>query len=191
MKKVTLSLLILATAVTMMACGGKSANNAGETTIDNAKQTEQATVEEVSAPQEVKIEDQTELECDAYIIKVPDGWKARSRMVNSSCVMGLKQPPFTTASPNVVSYMTLDQYKAKREGEGSKAIDNITVNGHEFVVYENEGADEQLFLGAATALDKGTLQVTLQTGAHKLTKDEAKAAINANMKTILENISIK
>ena len=190
MKKVLFSFAIATVAVAFVSCGNKTAQNAEgqDTTAVAEEQTEQKAEE----PQkEVKIEDQTEISSDIYTINVPEGWKARSRMVNNSCTLGLKQPPFTTASPNVVSYETLDQYKAKREKEGSKAIESITVNGREFVVYQNEGKNDQLFLGAATALEKGTFQVTLSTGAHKLTKDEAKAAITANLKTILENVSFK
>ena len=170
-------------------------NEEVKTILDNVTIKEAASMPEGAAAdtqqEEVPIDQQTELSGDAYTIKVPADWKARSRMVNNSCVLGLKQPPFTTASPDVVSYENLDQYKAKREKEGSKAIESITVGGREFVVYENEGKNDQLFLGAATAYDKGTFQLTLSTGAHKLSKDEAKAAIKANLKTILENISFK
>ena len=190
MRKDFFSLAIAAIAVVMVSCGNKSAQTAeGQVAeVVGEVQTEQKAEE----PQkEVKIEDQTEISSDIYTIKVPEGWKARSRMVNNSCVLGLKQPPFTTASPNVVSYENLDQYKAKREKEGSKAIEGITVNGRDFVVYENEGKDGVLYLGVATALDKGTFQVMLSTGAHKLSKEEAKAAIISNLKTILENVSFK
>ena len=178
---------IVAITVVCMSCGNKAATNA-----ESQDSTSVAEEQKAEEPQkEVAIEDQTEISSDIYTIKVPEGWKARSRMVNNSCVLGLKQPPFTTASPNVVSYESLDQYKEKREKEGSKAVESLTVNGREYVVYENESKDGVLYLGAATALEKGTFQTTLQTGAHKLSKEEAKAAIDANLKTILENVSFK
>lgn len=182
---------MMAAAVTMVSCGNKTAQNAeGQDSTAVAEEQVEAAAEE-QPKQEVKIEDQTEISSDVYTIKVPEGWKARSRMVNNSCVLGLKQPPFTTASPNVVSYIDIEKYKAEREKEGSKALDNITVNGRDFVVYENEDKNGVLYLGTATPLDKGTFQVKLSTGAHKLSKEEAKAAITANLKTILENVSFK
>ncbi|MBR4921030.1 MAG: hypothetical protein IKZ62_06935 [Prevotella sp.] len=189
MKKVLFSFAVAVLAATMVSCGNKTAQNAeGQDSAAAEEQTEQKAEE---PQQEVKIEDQTEISSDIYTIKVPEGWKARSRMVSNSCVLGLKEPPFTTASPNYVSYIDLDRYKAEREKEGSKAIDNITVNGREYVVFENENKNGSLYLGAATPMEKGTFQVKLSTGAHKLTKEEAKAAITANLKTILENVSFK
>ena len=117
MKKVLFSFAVAVLAATMVSCGNKTAQNAeGQDSAAAEEQTEQKAEE---PQQEVKIEDQTEISSDIYTIKVPEGWKARSRMVSNSCVLGLKEPPFTTASPNYVSYIDLDRYKAAREKVGS------------------------------------------------------------------------
>jgi len=187
MKKTFFSFAIAAVvAVAMASCANKAANN-GENKDSAA--VENATKE---APQaEVKIEDQKELTCDAYTLTVPDGWKATSRMVNSSCNIKLPQPPFTTAAPDFVSYVSIDEYKAQREKEGATKLDDITVNGHTYSVYFKEGNNNQLNIGAATARDKGTIQVKFSTGAHKLDKAEAKKIFEENVKTVLEKLTIK
>lgn len=184
MRKICVSLAIAAVAVAWVSCG-----NGPKQKVDVPEVKLEQNTEEMEKA--VPIDQQTEITSDKYTIKVPEGWKARSRMVNHSCILGLKQPPFTTATPNVIFYQNIEKYKDQQEGDGSTALDNITVNGHEFVVYENEGQDGTIFIGAATPLGEGIFQVTLQTGAHKLSQEAAEAAIIDNLNTILENVSFK
>ena len=187
MKKTFFSFAIAAVvAAAMASCGSKTANN-GENqdsaAVENAAE---------AAPQaEVKIEDQKELTCDAYTLTVPDGWKATSRMVNSSCNMKLKQPPFTTAAPNTMSAMTPENFAAEREKENYTKLDDVTANGHTFSVFYKEGANDQQFIMSCTGRGDGLVTVKFMTGAHKLDKAEAKKILIENVKTVLEKLTIK
>ena len=186
MKKAIYSIAAAAFAAFFLtACGG-------DTTTSQASTASASTSTASSASQEVKIEDQKELTCDRYTIKVPEGWKARSRMVNSSCVIGYKEPPFTTASPNTTSE-DIESYKKARLDEGSTAIDDITAGGKTFNVFFNDKQkDNTLAVAAATATDKGgTFYVTLRTGASQMSKDEAKEALMKNLKEILDAVTLK
>ena len=186
MKKTILSVAIAVVATALVtSCGNKSAENAEAK--DSANVEQQAPQEEV----EVKIEDQKELTCDDYTIKVPEGWKARSRMVNSSCTMGFKEPPFTSASPNYSSYTTIEKFKEMREKEGAKQIDNLEVNGNTFEVFYREMPNGQQCVSAVTPKGDGSMYVNFQTGAHKLDQAAAKDMLMAHVKTILENLTIK
>ena len=191
MKKVLFSFVVAAVAAVMVSCGNKSAQNAEAQEGEATEQAAEATEEKAEEQKEVPIDQLTELSSDKYTAKVPDGWKARSRMVNNSCVMGLKQPPFTGASLNIIGYKTPEQYKADTEKNGNKEVGKETISGKEFTIFEGESKDGRLQKIAITPLGEDLFVASLQTGAHKLSKEEAKAAIDANLKTVLENITIK
>ena len=181
MKKALFSFAILAVATAMVSCGNKSAQN-----TEN-----QDSVAVAAEPEEVPVQDQKEIASDIYVIKVPEGWKARSRMVNNSCNLGLGEAPFTTAALNVEKSESLDKFKETRAKENCKALDNVTVNGREFVVYEGENQNGEPFVAAATPMGEGHFRATLYSGACQMKKDEIKAALTANLQTILENVSFK
>ena len=177
MKKVFMSLAIMALTATAMAAGFN-------TYVQNSN-----VVEAVN--DDVPIAEQTEISGDVYTIKVPEGWTARSRMVSNTCVMGLNDSPYTTASFGAVSYQSLAEYKTSREDDGYTSLENVTVNDREFIVMEMEDSDGHFYLTAATAWGGGSFHVKLQTGSSMMEQDEKKAAINENLKTILENLTLK
>ena len=136
MKKVFMSLAIMALTTTAMAAGFNTCvpcSNAVEAVNDD-----------------VPIAEQKEISGDVYTIKVPEGWTARSRMVSNTCVMGLNESPYTTASFGAVSYQSLAEYKTSREDDGYTSLENVEVNDHEFIVMENSAI---VPLGEAQTVD--------------------------------------
>ena len=177
MKKVFMSLAMMAITATAMAAGFNTCvqySNAVEAVNDD-----------------VPIDEQKEISGDVYTIKVPEGWTARSRMVSNSCVMGLNDSPYTTASFSAVSYQSPAEYKSSKERDGYTSLENVTVNDREFVVMEMEDSDGHFYLIASTAWGDGSINVKLQTGNCMMEQDEKKAAIDENLKTILENLTFK
>lgn len=176
MKKVFMSLAMMALTTTAMAAGFN-------TYVQNSN-----AVEAVN-DDDVPIDKQKEISSNVYTIKVPEGWTARSRMVSNTCVMGLNDSPYTTASFGAVSYQSLAEYKTSREDDGYTSLENVTVNDREFIVMEMEDSDGHFYLTAATAWGDGSFHVKLQTGNCMMEQDEKKAAIDENLKTILENLT--
>ncbi|MBO4658023.1 MAG: hypothetical protein J5637_00205 [Prevotella sp.] len=186
MRKLLFSFAIAVVTVAMVSCSNKAAQ---DETVDGEDTT--AVEEGVPAQQEVAIEDQTELDCPNYTIKVPEGWKARSRMVNNSCVIGYKEPPFTTASPDFNS-MGMDAYKAELEKQGFQSIDDITANGNTFnVFYTDKTKDNTQVVYIAIPKGEGLVTVKLSDGAHKMDKLAAKEALLNHAKIIAQNITLK
>ena len=185
MRKSFFFFAIAVVTAAMVSCGNKT----GE---DEGTEVESDTLVEQAAPeQEVAIEDQTQLDCASYTIKVPEGWKARSRMVNSSCVIGYKEPPFTTASPNFDS-MGIDAFKAELEKQGYQAMDDIAVNGKTYkVFYTDKTKDNTQVVYIAVPKGEGVVCVKLSEGAHKMDKLAAKEALLNHAKTIAHNITLK
>jgi len=139
----------------------------------------------------VPIDQQKEISGKYYTVKIPQGWTARSRMVGNSCTFSMNEGPYLTASPNMITYETLSEFKKKYEDKGYKPLDNLTINKREFVVYELEEDNKQFTIQVATAIGDGTFQLQLITGNCSLSKDEVKASIEANVKTVLQNVTIK
>ena len=104
MKKIFLSIAIAALATLgFTSCG--NAESTGEGTDTTAvEQAEQVNEEEIP------IDSLKELQNDHYLIKIPEGCKANSRMVNNSCAMGFKESPFTSCSANFQTG-TIDEFK--------------------------------------------------------------------------------
>jgi hypothetical protein len=112
--------------------------------------------------------------------------------VNNSCVLALNEEPHTTASLNAVSYKSVDEYKASKEEDGFTAQEEKKkVNDREFVILEKEDEDGNCLLIAVTAWGDGSFQASLTTGYCDFEQDEKKAAVEANMQAILENIEFK
>lgn len=140
-------------------------------------------------PQQVRIEDQTELMCDKYTLSVPEGWVARSRIVGTSCVIALNEPPYTTASPSIL-YKKLEDFKSSHIEEGDEALDDITIGDVTYTVFfkENNGSPEVM---AATPYDIWLFGVTLRSGASRMSPEEVKEALIENLNVILESIMLK
>lgn len=184
MKKVFFSFAFMAAVATAMASNGN-------TYVQSSNLVETETVQAVP-DDEVPIDQQKEISSKVYTIKVPEGWTARSRMVNNSCVLALNEEPHTTASLNAVSYKSVDEYKASKEEDGFTAQEEKKkVNDREFVILEKEDEDGNCLLIAVTAWGDGSFQASLTTGYCDFEQDEKKAAVEANMQTILENIEFK
>ena len=185
MRKLLFSFAIAVVSAAMVSCSNKTAQDEGTEVKDDTL------VEQPASGQEVAIEDQTELDCPNYTIKVPEGWKARSRMVNNSCVIGYKEPPFTTASPDFSS-MGMDAFKAELEKQGFQSIDDITANGKTFnVFYTDKTKDNTQVVYIATPKGEGLVTVKLSDGAHKMDKLAAKEALLNHAKSIAQNITLK
>lgn len=192
MKKTMMSIALAAMAAfALTACSGNSDNNGSEATdTTNVEQTTETDDGEAKPAEEIPVKELKELECDAYHLNIPEGWRANSRMVNSSCNIGLPESPFSTAALNV-SYNSLDEFKQKCEKiAGVTKLDDVTVGDKTFVLYYYEKDGEQ-FLDAATAYGEKTLTVRSFNGANKMDKAEAKDALIAGVKKVLENVTIK
>ncbi|MBR5727468.1 MAG: hypothetical protein IKS64_02675 [Muribaculaceae bacterium] len=187
MKKILFSFAI--TAVAMLgftACDGNSENNASGD--DNV--TTEETVDSAAVEAEVPIKELKSLECKDYVLTIPEGAEASSRMVNSSCNFRFKGEPYTTAAPNVI-YKTLDEFKSGMAEKNGKALDDITVGDKTYTVYSYEKNNEQ-FVEAATPIDGDRMMfVRIFNGASKMDKAEAFDILVKNTKATLENIKIK
>lgn len=185
MKKFLLGLAFAAMAICIpTACSSSSDNNA-----QGADST--ATDSVAQAPEEIPVKELKELENDHYLAKVPEGWRAGSRMVNSSCVIELPESPFTYAALNF-QHETVDEFKAKCEKNGFKAIDDVTVGDKTWVAfYKEDKAEKEQQISAATPQADGIVTARLHNGANMMEFDEAGEALKANFKTIAENITLK
>lgn len=187
MKKAIFSLAMLAmAALTLVACEPKG--NAEGT--NDAK--DSANVEQTAEQKEVPVGEQTELECDHYLLKVPEDFKASSRMVNSSCNMGLQEAPFVTVAPNFRSD-DLAIFQADLEKNGYKAIDDFTAGDKTYkAFYMFDAKDNNCHhVYVATPQADGIVTVHLFTGASMMEKDEAKDALMKAVQTVVDNLTIK
>ena len=142
-------------------------------------------------PKLVPIDQQKEISGKYYTVKIPEGWTARSRMVSNSCTFSMNDQPYLTASPNVITYETLDEFKKKYEEKDYKALDNITVNKREYVVYELLEDGKYYKIQAATPVGDGTFQLQLMAGNSSLSTEKVKEIIEASVKTVLEKVTFK
>ena len=102
-----------------------------------------------------------------------------------------ERSPYLTASPNVVTYESLDEFKKNCEGKDYKALDNITINKREYVVYELLEDGKYYKIKAATAVGDGTFQLQLMAGNSSLSTEKVKEIIEASVKTVLEKVTFK
>ena len=187
MKKVIFSMAMLAMAAfTFVSCdtkGNAEGNNDGK---------DSANVEQTEEQKEVPVDQQTELECDHYLLKVPEGFKAGSRMVNSSCNMGLKEPPFVTAAPNFRSE-DMAAFQADMEKNGCKAIDDFTAGDKTYKAFYMIKPDDNncQHVYVATPQADGLVTIHFFTGASKMEVGEAKDALMKAVQTVIDNLTIK
>ena len=189
MKKVIFSLAIAAMAAfALTSCTGNADTTDG--TCTDSVGTEQ---QEAAEQAEVPVGEQTELACDKYVLKVPEGFKASSRMVNYSCNMGQQEAPFVTVAPNFQSNTTPEAFKAAVEKDNYTAIDDITVGNNTYNAFYWFNAEDNNchHVKVATPQGDGVVTIHFFTGASQMEKDAAKEALMTAVQTVLNNMTIK
>lgn len=188
MKKI--NYLIAAAAVASMSlfsCTGNADNASAKASGSETASTEQAAEGEQPA-EEVKIEDQKELTCDDYTVTVPEGWKASSKMVRSSCNLTLKENPHSTA---VLGY-TLQNEADVIENLGKrecKAADDITVGDKTYKVYVKEGDRPEV--NAFVPKGEGFVTFRIMPGGTPMKGDELKDVLMKNLNDIINATALK
>ena len=191
MKKINFIIAIASVAaMTLVSCKGVSesvSKSSGEE-ISTEQTSDQATEGE-EATEEVKIEDLKELTCDNYTIAIPEGWKASSKMVRSSCNMTLKENPHSTAMVNYTLYSENDLAEsiAKR---GCKAIPDITVGDKTYKVFENE-KDGRYEYEAYVPQGEGFVTFRIMPGGTPMKGDELKEVMMKNLNDIINATTLK
>ena len=191
MKKINYIIAIASVAaMTLVSCKGVSesvSKSSGEE-ISTEQTSDQATEGE-EATEEVKIEDLKELTCDNYTIAIPEGWKASSKMVRSSCNMTLKENPHSTAMVNYTLYSENDLAEsiAKR---GCKAIPDITVGDKTYKVFENE-KDGRYEYEAYVPQGEGFVTFRIMPGGTPMKGDELKEVMMKNLNDIINATTLK
>lgn len=187
MKKIFSILAIVAlTTWTLASCDTKK-----ETSEDSSVSEEQVSeaTESEESEDEVKIEDQKELTCDNYTITVPEGWKASSRMVRSSCNLTMKENPYSEAMLNYTLENENDvvEYIKKR---GGKAVDDITVGDKTYKVFENE-KDGRYEYEAYVPNGEGFVTFRIMPGGTNMKGAELKEVLVKNLNDIINATALK
>jgi hypothetical protein len=191
MKKINYIIAIASVAaMTLVSCKGVSesvSKSSGEEV--STEQTSDQATEGEEATEEVKIEDLKELTCDNYTIAIPEGWKASSKMVRSSCNMTLKENPHSTAMVNYTLYSENDLAEsiAKR---GCKAIPDITVGDKTYKVFENE-KDGRYEYEAYVPQGEGFVTFRIMPGGTPMKGDELKEVMMKNLNDIINATTLK
>ncbi len=191
MKKINYIITIASVAaMTLVSCKGVSesvSKSSGEEV--STEQTSDQATEGEEATEEVKIEDLKELTCDNYTIAIPEGWKASSKMVRSSCNMTLKENPHSTAMVNYTLYSENDLAEsiAKR---GCKAIPDITVGDKTYKVFENE-KDGRYEYEAYVPQGEGFVTFRIMPGGTPMKGDELKEVMMKNLNDIINATTLK
>ena len=191
MKKINFIIAIASVAaMTLVSCKGVSesvSKSSGEEV--STEQTSDQATEGEEATEEVKIEDLKELTCDNYTIAIPEGWKASSKMVRSSCNMTLKENPHSTAMVNYTLYSENDLAEsiAKR---GCKAIPDITVGDKTYKVFENE-KDGRYEYEAYVPQGEGFVTFRIMPGGTPMKGDELKEVMMKNLNDIINATTLK
>lgn len=191
MKKINYIIAIASVAaMTLVSCKGVSesvSKSSGEEV--STEQTSDQATEGEEATEEVKIEDLKELTCDNYTIAIPEGWKASSKMVRSSCNMTLKENPHSTAMVNYTLYSENDLAEsiAKR---GGKAIPDITVGDKTYKVFENE-KDGRYEYEAYVPQGEGFVTFRIMPGGTPMKGNELKEVMTKNLNDIINATTLK
>ena len=178
-------LLIFAVAGLMASCTGNgTTENASKVSGDSTKQV--ATEQAQNA--EVPIEEQKELDANAYNLKVPETWKPTSRVVGgNSCNLRLRENPFTTAVLGFDSY-DLDKITANLTENGFKPTDDITAGDKTYKVFFNEKDTEY---EAIVPQGDGFVTISVTPGGTTMEKAELKEVLLKNLNEIINAITIK
>ena len=177
--------LMLAVAGLMASCTGNgTTENASKVSGDSTKQV--ATEQAQNA--EVPIEEQKELDANAYNLKVPENWKPTSRVVGeNSCNLRLRENPFTTAMLGYDSY-DLDKITANLADNGFKPADDITVGDKTCKVFFLEKNNEYK---ALIPQGEGFVTIGVSPGGTTMDKAQLKEVVLKNLNEIIGAITIK
>lgn len=184
MKKVFYLAITAIASLSIVSCSGNG--NASVTSADST--TTEATEAAEQPAEEVKIEDQTELSCNEYVIAVPEGWKATSRMVNSSCNLALKGDPYTRAMLNCSLEKEENLVENYKKG-GFKAVDDITVGDKTWKVYLKDGDRPEY--KTLLPLEKGFITLGISPAGTQKKGDELKEIVTKNLQDIMAAITVK
>ena len=182
--------LMFAVAGLMVSCTGNGNTSGSASASGEAKDGE--TTEQVAGEQapdaEVPIEEQKELDANAYNLKVPENWKPTSRVVGeNSCNLRLRENPFTTAMLGYDSY-DLDKITANLADNGFKPADDITVGDKTCKVFFLEKNNEYK---ALIPQGEGFVTIGVSPGGTTMDKAQLKEVVLKNLNEIIGAITIK
>lgn len=193
MKKIfSIFAIVALVSWTLVSCDTKKESSedssVSEEQVDDASSSDASGSEQAEG--EVKIEDQKELTCDNYTITVPEGWKASSRMVRSSCNLTLKENPHSTAMINhtLASVEDLTEQINKR---GAKAINDITVDGKTYKVFENMKDGDRYEYEAFVPQGDGFVTFRIMPGGTPMKGAELKEVLMKNLNDIIAATALK
>ncbi len=192
MKKVNYIIAIASVAAfTLASCNGNSetASKASGEEVSTEQTADQATQGE-EATEEVKIEDLKELTCDNYTITIPQGWKASSKMVRSSCNLTLKENPHSTAMINHTLYSESDLVESITK-RGCKPIDDITVGDKTYKVFENAKDGGRYEYEAYVPQGEGFVTFRIMPGGTPMKDNELKEVMMKNLNDIIAATQLK
>lgn len=178
-------LFIIALAGLMASCSGKGTNSSSASKASGAS-VEQSASE--AQAEEVPIEEQKELDANAYNLKVPETWKPTSRVVGgNSCNLRLRENPYTTAVLGFDSY-TLDKITANLTENGFKPADDIAAGDKTYKVFFNEKDTEY---EAVVPQGDGFVTISVSPGGTTMEKAELKDVLLKNLNEIINAITLK
>ena len=182
-------LLIFAVAGLIASCTGNGTTSGS--TSESASKASGASVDQSASQaqeEEVPIEEQKELDANAYNLKVPETWKPTSRVVGgNSCNLRLRENPFTTAVLGFDSY-DLDKITANLTENGFKPTDDITAGDKTYKVFFNEKDTEY---EAIVPQGDGFVTISVSPGGTTMEKAELKEVLLKNLNEIINAITIK
>lgn len=186
MKKINYMIAIASMAI----FGLVSCNGNGETTSKSSGEqvSSEQTADGEQPAEEVKIEDLKELTCDNYTITIPDGWKASSKMVRSSCNLTLKENPHSTAVLNYTLQNENDIVDNLKKQECEPA-DDIVVGDKTYKVYLKDG--DRPDLHAYVANGEGFMTLRIMPGGTPMKGAELKEVMMKNLNDIISAIQLK
>lgn len=190
MKKINYIIAIASVAaMTLVSCNGNTETASASKASGEEVSTEQTTDAEQPA-EEVKIEDLKELTCDNYSIAIPEGWKASSKMVRSSCNMTLKENPHTTAMVNYTLQNAEDvaEFIGKR---GGKPIDDITVGDKTYKVFESAKDGDRYEYEAFVPQGEGFVTFRIMPGGTPMKGAELKEVLMKNLNDVINATTLK
>mgnify|MGYP002623960039 CR=1 FL=1 len=188
MKKI-FSIFAIAALATLIFVSCETKNDSSKSASTSEEQVAASDASASEAGKEVAIEDQKELTCNNYTLTVPEGWKASSRMVNSSCNLIYKQNPHTTAMVNNSSYSENDLAEGIKN-RGGKPVNDIIVNGKTCKVFENE-KDGRYEYEAYVPQGEGFVTFRVMPGGTPMKGAELKEVMMKNLNEIIAATALK
>lgn len=188
MKKI-FSIFAIAALATMIMVSCETKKESSKSVSDTEEVTSASDASASEAEEEVAIEDLKELTCDNYTLTVPEGWKASSRMVRSSCNLTLKENPHSTAMVNHTLYSENDLVESIKK-RGGKPISDISVDGNTFKVFEAE-KDGRYEYEAFVPQGDGFVTFRVMPGGTPMKGAELKEVMMKNLNDIIAATALK